>query len=388
MSMTSSLAPLLTADVPSRPIGVMRVIVGSAALLKLTQMAPLLFRLADPLFVQVPYWASVPRLSRASAAAISVFWAVSATSFLLGARSRVAGGVLTVTLVVVLLVDQQSWSNNLYLLTLCVFLLTAADSGASLSIDAVRNGVREHVPAGMVNLIRLQLSIIYFYTAVAKVSAGYLSGAVLRASVRWIPWAGYIPRRVLVAAAILSIAMEIFLSIGIWFAATRPFVFVIGAAFHAFTVVSLTPAWRIELGAFALTTLSMYLPFVNASPQRRTVIWDDSCTFCRTWVQFFRRLDWLNVHRFIGSSDPEVLRSNRISQDEADRALQLVSSEERLAGFAAVRAILEVLPVSFLWAPVLRLPPIAWLGDRGYAYVASRRMCRITLGEDVTRRGA
>ena len=165
------------------------------------------------------------------------------------------------------------------------------------------------LPAGMVNLIRLQLSIIYFYTAVAKVSAGYLSGAVLRSSFRWIPLAEHIPRRLLVVAAILSIAMELFLSIGIWFAATRPFVFVIGAAFHVFTVVSLPPAWRIELGAFALVTLSMYLPFVNASPQRRTVVWDDNCTFCRTWVRWFRRLDWLRVHRFVGSSDPEVLRA-------------------------------------------------------------------------------
>jgi predicted DCC family thiol-disulfide oxidoreductase YuxK len=376
MSMTPSPASLLNAAFPSRPIGVMRVIVGCAALLKLTQMAPLLFRLADPALLQAPYWAGVPRLTRASAVAICVFWAVSATSFLLGARSRVAGGILSVTLVAVLLMDQQLWSNNLYLLTICVFLVTAADSGASLSIDARRNGIREYVPAGMVNLIRLQLSIIYFYTAVAKVSAGYLSGAVLRSSFRWIPLAEHIPRRLLVVAAILSIAMELFLSIGIWFAATRPFVFVIGAAFHVFTVVSLPPVWRIELGAFALVTLSMYLPFVNAPPQSRTVIWDDKCTFCRTWVRWFRRLDWLRVHRFVGSSDPGVLREHGISQDEADRAIQVVSSDKRLAGFPAVRAILEVLPVSFLWAPILRLPLVGRLGDRGYEYVAFRRMCR------------
>jgi predicted DCC family thiol-disulfide oxidoreductase YuxK/uncharacterized membrane protein YphA (DoxX/SURF4 family) len=385
MSMTSSPASLLNGEIASRPIGVMRVIVGSAALLKLTQMAPLLLRLADPALLHAPYWASVPRLSPASAVAITVFWAISATFFLLGARTRVAGGVLTATLVVALLVDQQAWSNNLYLLTICVFLLTAADSGASLSIDARRHGTREYVPVGMVNLIRLQLSIMYFYTAVAKVSAGYLSGAVLRSSFRWMPWADQIPRRLLVAAALFSIAMEIFLSIGIWFAPTRPFVFVIGAAFHAFTVASLPPAWRIELGAFALVTVSMYLPFVNAPPHTRAVIWDENCTFCRTWVRWFRRLDWLRVHRFVGSSDPEVRRANGISQ-EADRAIQVVSSDERLAGFPAVRAILEVLPVSFLWAPVLRLPIVGRLGDRGYQYVAAWRMCRASIGENVPRR--
>jgi predicted DCC family thiol-disulfide oxidoreductase YuxK len=386
MSITSSLASLVSVDVPSRPIGVMRVIVGSAALLKLMLIAPLLFRLADPAFVQAPYWVGVPRLSRASAVALCVVWAVSSTSFLLGARSRVAGGVLTITLVAVLFLDQQFWSNQFYLLTLLLFLLTAADSGASVSFDAHHDGIREHVSAGMVMLICLQLSVVYFYTAVAKVSAGYLSGAVLRWNFQWFPWAGHVPTRLLVAVAILSIAMEIFLSIGIWVAAARPFVFVIGAAFHVFTVTSLEPSLRPELGVFAVITLSMYLPFVNASPQRRTVVWDDNCTFCRIWVRWFRRLDWLRVHRFVGSSDPEVLRSTGVSQDETDRAIQLVSSDERLAGFAAVRAILEVLPISFLWAPILRLPVIGRLGDRGYKYVAARRLCRISIDEGVPKR--
>jgi predicted DCC family thiol-disulfide oxidoreductase YuxK len=373
MSMTSFLASFLHGETPSRPIGVMRIIVGTAALLKLTQIAPLLFRLADPALLHAPYWAAVPRLSQTSAAALSVCWAVAAALFLLGARSRIAGGVLTATLVSTLLIDQQTWSNNLYLLTICVFLLTAADAGASVSMDARRAGTREYIPAGMVNLIRLQLSIVYFYTAIAKVSAAYLSGAVLRASFRWIPWAEHVPRRLLVAAALVSIAMELFLAIGIWFAAARPFVFVIGAAFHAFTVASLPPAWRVELAAFALVTLSMYLPFVNAIPHRRTVIWDDNCAFCRTWIEWCRRLDWLRVHRFVGASDADVLRENGLSREEADRAVQIVSSDERLAGFPAVRAILEVLPVSFLWAPLLRWPLITRMGDRGYEYVAARR---------------
>jgi predicted DCC family thiol-disulfide oxidoreductase YuxK len=378
----SPLTSLVTAEVPSRPIGVMRVIVGSGALLKLILLAPLLFRLADPAFVQAPYWVGVPRLSRAAAVAICTLWAISAAAFLLGARTRVAGGVLTLTLVGILFLDQQFWSNQFYLLTLLVFLLTAADSGASLSFDARRDKIREYVSAGMVMLIRLQLSVVYFYTAVAKVSPGYLSGAVLRWNFQWFPWAGHIPPRLLVAAALFSIAVEIFLSIGIWFAAARPFVFVLGAGLHLFTVTSLEPTLRSELGVFALITLSMYLPLVNAAPQRRTVVWDENCTFCRIWVRWFRRLDWLRVHRFVGSSGPEVLGSTGISQGEADHAIQLVSSEERLAGFAAIRAILEVLPVSFLWAPILRLPVITWLGDRGYQYVASRRLCRISIGED------
>jgi hypothetical protein len=35
------------------------------------------------------------------------------------------------------------------------------------------------------------------------------------------------------------------------------------------------------------------------------------------------------------------------------------------------------MPIAFLWAPLLGLPPVRFVGDRVYRAVALRRQCRI-----------
>ena len=46
-------------------------------------------------------------------------------------------------------------------------------------------------------------------------------------------------------------------------------------------------------------------------------------------------------------------------------------------GFAAVTRVAEILPVGYLWAPLLRLPPIALIGEALYRRVAERRSCEL-----------
>jgi predicted DCC family thiol-disulfide oxidoreductase YuxK len=110
-------------------------------------------------------------------------------------------------------------------------------------------------------------------------------------------------------------------------------------------------------------------------PHVRLVVWDDHCSFCRVWITWFQRLDWLRLHRFVGASDPAAYLDAGITPEEADVALQVVGPAGKAAGFEAVRTILEALPVSFFWAPLLRLPPVRWAGDRVYRAVARRRRC-------------
>ena len=91
-----------------------------------------------------------------------------------------------------------------------------------------------------------------------------------------------------------------------------------------------------------------------------------------TWL---RRLDWLRVHRFEGSSRPEALAEAGVTAEEASDEIKLRVGSRTLGGFAAIGAILESLPVGFLWARALTLPPINWLGAAAYRRVAQRRHC-------------
>jgi predicted DCC family thiol-disulfide oxidoreductase YuxK len=109
------------------------------------------------------------------------------------------------------------------------------------------------------------------------------------------------------------------------------------------------------------------------------VVWDDGCGFCAGWVRWFRRLDWLHALRFVPRS--QLAASGLpVGEEAAARALQIILPGGRTkGGFAAVTRVMEILPVSYLWAPLLRLPPIAALGERIYRRVAARRSCELPM---------
>jgi predicted DCC family thiol-disulfide oxidoreductase YuxK len=125
-------------------------------------------------------------------------------------------------------------------------------------------------------------------------------------------------------------------------------------------------------------SLPLYILFLDAAPGSRVVVWDDGCGFCATWVRWFRRLDWLTVLRFVPRSEL-ASAALPVTETQAAEALQLVTGGRVHSGFAAVAHIAELLPLSFLWAPLLRLAPIASVGRLVYRRVAARRLC--TIGE-------
>ncbi|HET6379432.1 MAG TPA: HTTM domain-containing protein [candidate division Zixibacteria bacterium] len=368
---------VLNGRTAARPLGLARIGIALAILLELRGSADALFRLADPRFIRTPYVDWAPSVTEPLAWVLTLLWAVAGVSFLVGWWTRPAGSVLTATLASVLFLDQQLYSNHLYLMTLAAALLTVADSGAALSLDAMRHGTRASVPAWAPWLLKVQVSIVYAFAALSKVNLTFLSGSVVASYLRRdgllaVPaeWRAVEPMMVL---AILAICLEAFLAIGLWLPRWRPAAFVAGLALHIGITGWLSPTFAI--GIFSLLMLSLFLLFLEVEP-KRVVVWDDSCGFCAGWVRWFRRLDWLHALEFVPASS--LPRDDLpVSADEAAVALQLVTPRRVRAGFGAVTGVAELLPVSFLWAPLLRLAPIRWLGERTYARVAARRLCAL-----------
>jgi predicted DCC family thiol-disulfide oxidoreductase YuxK len=221
---------------------------------------------------------------------------------------------------------------------------------------------------------------VYFFAAAAKVNPDFLSGSAVATSLRRVgplavpdSWRSMEPMLIL---AVLAVCAEAFVAVAIWSPRWRPTAFVVALGLHISLAIWFVPTYPLII--FAVAMLPLLVLFVDAAPGS-VVVWDDGCGFCATWVAWFSRLDWLKSLRFVKRS--ELATSGLpVSEDAAARALQLVSSAGVHGGFAAVGRILEILPVSFLWAPLLRLPPIAWAGEIGYRWVALRRKCELPVG--------
>ncbi len=360
-------------------VGLVRVLVALAALAELLQLVPAILRVSDPDILRAPVLPGLVEQSPIVLAVAGSVWAASGFAFLLGWKTRTAGILLVGAMVAVVLTEQQLYSNHLYLQLLICCLLVAADSGAHFSLDS-RSGPPRKTPEWPLFLMRLQLSIVYVFAALSKVNDVYLSGVMVASTFRYngafsVPWVFASPL-VAVPLSWMTIILEMYLALAIWSARSRPFVFVLGFGLHAAFLLMLNGAAGFAI--FGVTMLALYLPFMDRPHAEVVVIWDDQCSFCRRSVTFFRYLDWSGVHRFVGSSEDEVMARYGITRSEADRALQVVApGGSRHSAFAAVCVILERLPLSFLWAPLLRVPPLPTLGERAYAAVAARRHCAL-----------
>jgi predicted DCC family thiol-disulfide oxidoreductase YuxK len=369
---------IATSTAPARPVAVARVVVGVAALGKAVDLAPALLAVVGSDALRMPYGAWSPELPAVMGPAILWIWTLSAAAFLVGWRTRWAGTALVLAMSAALVLDQQLYSNHFYLLVVVAFLLTCADSGAAISLDARRKGPRDAIPGWPVTLLKLQLSIVYGYAVLAKLNLFYVSGSVF--SVYWVR-EGWLalpdPLRrveVLFPLAVVSLLVEATLAVGMWLPRLRHQTFLLGLAFHLAIIPTMGVPGQLVL--FAALMFALYLQFLDARPRSRVVIWDEDCSFCRAWVRWLHRLDWLRVHQWVPSSNDAALAHAGITRDEADRAIQLVRPDGTTAsGFAAFRSILQTLPVSFLWAPALGFPPVERIGDRIYARVAARRRC-------------
>lgn len=377
MSLSERMQRFLAERVPSRPLALARVGVALAVLLELPNSARVLMKMDDPGIIRVPLLPWTPAVNDSLAWVLIGLWGVGALALLLGWRTRRAAAALAVILAAVLLSDQQLFSNHLYLMVLLCGLLTFADSGAALSLDARRAGERADISRWPVWLLQFQISAVYVFAALAKVNPDFLSGSTVAASLRRVgplavpdAWRSMEPMLIL---AVVAVCAEAFVGLAIWSRRWRPTAFVVALGLHAFLAVWFAPTY--QLIVFGVAMLAVLVLFLDSAPGR-VVVWDDGCGFCATWVRWFRRLDWLKALRFVPRS--QLATSGLpVTEDAAARALQIVSSAGVHGGFAAVGRILEILPLSFLWAPLLRLPPIAWVGELGYRWVAQRRECEL-----------
>ncbi len=351
--------PILAGDdrEPSRPLAIARILVGCAALLQIPGLRSQLASLLVPGTFRAPYAIS-PSMGAAGIPVVICLLTVLAAAVIVGWHTRIALAGLAATMGFVLAVDQQLYRNDLYLLALECCLLGLAGSGAALSLDARRRGGQDYVERWPVLLLKIQLSVIYASTAVAKINPYFLSGEVLQAALRF----EEIPQKVAMALSVVSIASECFLAVALWFRVTRRTAMLLGFLLHSSFVLLL--AWGPQLVAFELEMLGLYVLFPGVGPGECLVYYDGHSPFLRVSMKWGRRLDWLRACRFESCSD-----SDGIGHSD----LQVLHRSRRFSGFEALREIANVLPLTWFLAPALSIPGLAGLGDRVYRMLARER---------------
>ena len=247
--------------------------IAAASMLAAFEIWRLLPHFLTPTVIKLPYFEWVPLLPPGSMWAFILLWVLAAIAFVIGWKTRIAGAVLACVIGYSLMLDQQLYSNHLYLLFLIVVLLTIADSGAAISIDA-KHADRAAVPGWPIWLLKIQVTIVYIFSAVAKLTPQYLSGEVLTESLKQygfftVPMAWRVPFAMKLLA-IVAIVMELFVGLGLWSRRLRMVAVIAGVFFHAFIIAALDSS-RLSLSIFTLEMFAVYLLFFDEDGRQSRV---------------------------------------------------------------------------------------------------------------------
>ena len=253
--------------VNAQQLAVARILIAVSATLAALETARMLHRLLTPVAVKIPFSPLVPVLPSSALPLFLAAWLVAALALALGLKTRVAGAMLTLMTGYTFVLDQQTYSNHLYLLFLLILLLTISDSGAAWSVDA-RRATRRDVAAWPILLLKIQVTIVYFFSALAKITPPYLSGEILTLSLKKEGWLA-VPESwrtpaIVSLLAVTSILVELFIAFGLWAPRLRLSAILAGVGFHAL-IIAVIDSSRLSLLIFALEIFAVYLLFVEAA---------------------------------------------------------------------------------------------------------------------------
>lgn len=152
--------------------------------------------------------------------------------------------------------------HHTFLLSVVVLLIGLAKSGAHLSVDALRNKANQelNIPYWPIILVCVQMSAIYFWGAIDKLTIDFLSGARIE-TLLWKYWLwGSFEITPIIYAVILflswsTLLLELVLSFGLWIKKYQKILIISGVLMHLFMHIFL------PIGPFSLMMVGVYFLF-------------------------------------------------------------------------------------------------------------------------------
>lgn len=265
MSPVGLLSRLVSAVTDARRASLIRIIIGIDAVLRGAEAREIMLKVSAPTALQLPIfdWLRVPAQPW-----LDLFigaWVLLAAAFAVGWRTRWAGFALFAVMFASLFFDQQTFSNHLHFISIIVLLLSLAGAGARYSVDARMGRGALVIPEWPLTLLKIQLSLLYFFGSLSKINAVYLSGVVLESNLKDSSLISLPPElRTLEVCAILSVisvVADMALAFGLWLRRFRMATAVAGIVFHFMMVALLTSNLAGQLSMFAVACIALYLLF-------------------------------------------------------------------------------------------------------------------------------
>ncbi len=202
-------------------------------------------------------------------ALFGALWIAAAVALIAGYRARLAAAIVVAAALFQQVVDHNFAAFHMDYMVVVLVLTAVSESDADLSVRWLREGRPPNVTveAWPVWLQQVQLSIVYFYTAVAKLNEPFLTGQLLRDRLA-LPAFMHDPT-VLTWFAGGTVALEFFLVFALWSRRLRPLGFASGIALHVLVPILMGP--YAGLLVFSLLTLSVYVLFVDDRTLDRVV---------------------------------------------------------------------------------------------------------------------
>jgi len=302
-----------------------------------------------------PYLSGAPHLPGELWAMLLWVGAASAVMMSLGILTRLATATTFVIVAGNLLLSGTHFRHNRAFLTILLLGLALLPTGRARSVDAWWRRTRglerlsPVAPLWPLVLLRVQVSLVYFSSGFSKlVDPDWVTGLVLwDRAVRYQsvihPAPGWVVdlvtwRPLFWVVAPAAIGTELFLAVGLWLPRTRLIAIRLAIVFHLAIELSA------QVEVFSLAAMAALIIWVTPSPRDRTIRVRGATRATRVLATALPTLDWL------GRFEVEAPRSDEPDVTVVDR------DGATLHGPAAIRLVLERLPVTFLFAPLVRSP--------------------------------
>lgn len=116
------------------------------------------------------------------------------------------------------------------------------------------------------------------------------------------------------------------------------------------------------------------------------VLYDGECPFCRRSIALLKRFDWFDVLRYVNARDSKAREAACVAIDEEQLLEQMYlippSRKRSYAGFEALRWIAWRMPLLAPFAPLMYIPGVPTLGQKGYLWIAKNRFNLVPCDKD------